>query len=152
MKTKLIITEIVSITIGILDVTFNITNQIKNEDIQMIIGIIIKLCAIASFIALLSQLAWQGYDHTKKIKALIKFYKTRIDWLETNTKSHYEEAFNEIDKISKLLSNVNVSVERDPKIKPIKEKFRADINKAVIEYNSAFKNWGEEYKEVLRNG
>jgi hypothetical protein len=148
MKSKWIIIEIAFIAISILDVTFKITDQIKFTDIQMIIGILIKLCGIVSFIALLAQLSMQGRNHEKKIKAIIKFYQTRIDWLESNTKTHYEQAFNEIDKIIKLLPNVNISVEHDPKILPIKEKFREEMNKALIEFNEAFKDWGEEYKII----
>jgi hypothetical protein len=66
MKSKWIIIEIAFIAISILDVTFKITDQIKFTDIQMIIGILIKLCGIVSFIALLAQLSMQGRNHEKK--------------------------------------------------------------------------------------
>jgi len=146
MKKKWTIIEIVLIAISLLDVVFRITDQINICWIKMIIGIIIKIAGIVSFIALLSQLAWQNMDHAKKIKALKKFYEAKLDWLETNTKTHYLQAFAEIDKIGKTLINVNFKVGSDPKIKPIKKKFRTDMDKELKQYNDAFKNWGEEYK------
>ena len=142
-----IVIEVISITLSILDISFGITDKIENLEIKMIIGTIIKLLGIFAFIAFLSQIAWQNINHTKKIRALAKYYKTRIDWLETNAKTQYAEVFNEMDKFIKALSilNIQVDLKDDPKIVPIKQKFRSDIATAINDYNTAFKDWGDEF-------
>ena len=86
----------------------------------------------------------------QKDKAIKKFYKIKLDWLETNSKTHYKEAFIEIDKWGQKLVEANIfkefKIKNDAKMDTIKERFRADLDKALREYNAAFKDWCEESK------
>jgi hypothetical protein len=134
--------------LGYLDSTLSLTDRIKNTDLQMTISLIIRVVGLIAFLVLIIYFFWQGNDHAKKIKALKKFYEIKIEWLETNTQTHLLEAFYEIEKIGNSLVDAKVfkdfKLENDPKIEPIKTKFRSDINKALQEFNNAFQNWKEE--------
>lgn len=142
MKKTLVIIEIIVIAGSILDVVLKITDSFNSEQAKMTIGIIIKLLGIVSFIALLSQLAYESYKYNKRINALKDWYELRISWLETNAKTHYLEAFMEIEKILKALIDKGIfsdyKIGSDPRIDIITEQFRSELNKSLNQLNKAF--------------